>query len=109
LLTDYHTHLRPDEPDTEAERYFTAANAERYLESAQEHGIDELGVSEHIHRFFQALDVWTHPWYRHWGTDDVDAYCEFVRETGLKLGIEADFLPGREDRTESFLAGRAWD
>jgi histidinol-phosphatase (PHP family) len=109
LLTDYHTHLRPDDPDTEPERYFTTANAERYLETAQERGIDELGVSEHIHRFVQALEVWTHRWYRYWATDDVDAYCDFVRETDLKLGIEADFLVGREDRIASFLDARDWD
>ena len=31
MLTDYHLHLRPDEPDTPPERYFTAENVERYL------------------------------------------------------------------------------
>ena len=31
--------------------------------------------------------------------DDLDDYCAFVREeTDLKLGIEADYVPGREDR-----------
>ena len=55
------------------------ANAERYREAAAERGIEELGVAEHIHRFVQSLDVWDHPWYRHWAADDVDEYCEFVR------------------------------
>jgi histidinol-phosphatase (PHP family) len=33
-----------------------------------------------------------------------------VREqTDLKLGIEADFVPGREDRMAELLAGRDWD
>ena len=66
VLTDYHVHLRPDEDDSPAERYFTQGNAERYRETAAERGIEELGVAEHIHRFVQSLDVWTHPWYRHW-------------------------------------------
>ena len=35
MLTDYHVHLRPDDPGTAAELYFTAANAERYREAAQ--------------------------------------------------------------------------
>jgi histidinol-phosphatase (PHP family) len=109
LLTDYHVHLRPDEDGTTAERYFTAANADRYREAASERGIEELGVSEHIHRFVQSLDIWQHPWYRHWARDDVDEYCDFVRSSGLKLGIEADFLPGREDRVENMLDGRPWD
>jgi histidinol-phosphatase (PHP family) len=110
MLSDYHVHLRPDDEGTDADRYFTRANAERYRELAAERGIQELGVSEHVHRFAQALEVWTHPWYRHWAVDDLDAYCEFVRaDTDLKLGIEVDFLPGREDRIANLLDGRDWD
>jgi histidinol-phosphatase (PHP family) len=109
VLTDYHVHLRPDEDGSTAERYFTDANVDRYREAAQERGIEELGVAEHIHRFVQSLDVWQHPWYRHWARDDVDEYCDFVRGAGLGLGIEADFLPGREDRLQNLLEGREWD
>ena len=93
MLTDYHVHLRPDEPGTTAERYFTAANAERYREAAAERGIAELGVSEHVHRFHAALDVWNHPFWCENAADDLDEYVEFVREeTDLRLGIEADFV-----------------
>jgi histidinol-phosphatase (PHP family) len=109
VLTDYHVHLRPDEDEATAERYFTEANVDRYREAAGERGIEELGVAEHMHRFVQALDVWTHPWYRHWAQDDLDEYCDFVRSAGLKLGIEADYLPGREDRVANMLDRRAWD
>jgi len=109
LLTDYHVHLRPDEEGTTAERFFTAANVDRYREAASERGIEELGVAEHIHRFVQSLEIWEHPWYRYWAKDDLDAYCDFVREQGLKLGIEADYLVGREDRVANVLDGRPWD
>jgi histidinol-phosphatase (PHP family) len=110
VLTDYHVHLRPDEDGTTPERYFTRENAERYRELASERGIAELGVSEHVHRFVQGLEIWSHPWYRHWAADDLDEYCSFVREeTDLRLGIEADFLPGREDRVANLLDGRDWD
>jgi len=110
VLTDYHVHLRPDDDGTPASEYFTPANAERYREAASERGIEELGVSEHIHRFVQALDVWTHPWWRKWAHDDIDEYCAFVREqTDLRLGIEADFVPGREDRMATLLDAREWD
>jgi histidinol-phosphatase (PHP family) len=110
MLTDYHVHLRPDDDGTDAERYFTRENAERYRETAAERGVEELGVAEHVYRFVQALDVWTHPFWRHWAHDDLDAYCAFVRdETDLRLGIEADFLPGREDRTANLLDAREWD
>jgi histidinol-phosphatase (PHP family) len=109
VLTDYHVHLRPDEDGSTAERYFTQSNVDRYREAAEERGIEELGVAEHVHRFVQSLDVWQHPWYRHWARDDVDEYCDFVRDSGLKLGIEVDFLPGREDRLQNLLDGRDWD
>ena len=102
-------HLRPDEDDSPAERYFTAANVERYREAADERGIGDLGIAEHVHRFVQSLDVWTHPWYRHWAADDVDEYVDFLRASELKVGIEADFLPGREDRLANLLDGRDWD
>src|SRR5919106_2454759 len=110
MLTDYHVHLRPDDPGTPAERYFTAANAERYRTVASERGIAELGVSEHVYRFRQALEVWQHPFWRGQAVDDLDEYCGFVREeTDLKLGIEADFVPGREDRMANLLEAREWD
>jgi len=110
VLTDYHVHLRPDDEDTPPERFFTAANAERYRVVAEERGIAELGVAEHVHRFTQSLEIWQHPWWRKWARDDVDDYCAFVREeTDLRLGIEMDFVAGREDRIAAFLEGREWD
>jgi len=94
MLTDYHLHLRPDDLDATA---------------AEEHGIAELGVSEHVYRFAQALDVWDHPFWREQATDDLDAYAEFVRGTELRLGIEADFIPGTEDRIAALLDARDFD
>jgi histidinol-phosphatase (PHP family) len=109
VLTDYHLHLRPDEKDTPPERFFTAENVDRYLAAAAEVGIEELGVSEHIHRFTQALELWRHPFWEEEARDDLDAYCEFVRTTPLKLGIECDFVPGAEDRTAGMLDARDFD
>jgi histidinol-phosphatase (PHP family) len=110
MLSDYHLHLRPDDEGTPAERYFTAENAERYRAVASEQGIDELGVSEHVYRFRQALSVWRHPFWVQNAKDDLDEHCAFVREqTDLKLGIEADFVPGSEDRLASLLQAHDFD
>ena len=109
VLTDYHLHLRPDEDGTTAERYFTAENVARYREAAAAAGIDELGVSEHVYRFRQALDLWRHPFWQEQAVDDLDAYCEFVRDSGLRLGIECDFVPGAEDRSANLLDARRFD
>ena len=110
MLTDYHVHLRPDALDETAEDAFTSANAERYRETVAERGIEELGVAEHVYRFTAALDIWQHPLWVEYSHDDIDAYCAFVREeTDLRLGIEADFIPGREDRMRDLLEQREWD
>lgn len=109
MLTDYHLHLRPDAPETSAEDYFTSENVERYLEAAREAGIEELGVSEHVHRFREALEIWDHPFWQENARDDLDAYCRFVRDTPLRLGIEMDFVAGREDRIAGVLDAHDFD
>jgi histidinol-phosphatase (PHP family) len=110
MLTDYHVHLRLDDLGETAAEHFTAANAERYRQIARERGIAELGVSEHVHRFHQALEVWRHPFWRENAVDDLDAYCAFVRaHTDLKLGVEADFVPGAEERMATLLEARDFD
>ncbi len=110
MLTDYHLHLRPDDLHATAPEWFTAGNAERYRSAAAQRGIAELGVSEHIYRFTQALAVWQHPLWREYARDDIDEYCGFVREqTDLRLGIEADFIPGAEDRIANLLQARDFD
>jgi histidinol-phosphatase (PHP family) len=110
MLTDYHLHLRPDLLDATAAEHFTTANVERYREVADEHGITELGVSEHIYRFREALTVWQHPLWREFARDELEQYCGFVRQhTDLRLGIEADFIPGGEDRIANLLEAHDFD
>jgi histidinol-phosphatase (PHP family) len=109
MLTDYHLHLRPDEEGTTFERYFSAENVDRYLAAAAAAGIEELGVSEHVYRFRQALEVWRHPLWVENAVDDLDAYCEFVRATPLRLGVECDFVPGADDRVAELLGARDFD
>ena len=104
MLTDYHVHLRPDGVNDTFANAFSDTNVERYRAAATDAGIAELGVSEHIHRFQQSLGVWDHPFWREQALDDIDAYCTFVRErTDLRLGLEVDFVPGREDRTQNLI------
>ena len=109
MLTDYHLHLRPDDVDATAAEHFTQENVDRYLAAAEEHGIEELGVSEHVYRFAQALEIWDHPFWREQARDDLDAYADFVRDTPLRLGLEADYVPGAEDRISNLLEARDFD
>jgi histidinol-phosphatase (PHP family) len=114
VLTDYHTHLRPDRLDASADQYFTDENVTRYVETAAERGISELGFSEHVYRFREALDIWRHPFWEENATDDLDFYCDFVERMKaaghpVKLGIEVDYLPGKEERIAALIDGRPWD
>jgi histidinol-phosphatase (PHP family) len=108
MLTDYHLHLRPDEVGKATEA-FTQENADRYLAAAEEQGIAELGVSEHVYRFTDSLEIWRHPYWRDQAVDDLGAYCEFVRSTPLRLGVEADYIRGAEDRIETLLEAHDFD
>jgi histidinol-phosphatase (PHP family) len=104
VLTDLHVHLRKDEPNTPASEAFTTGNVDRYREVAESRGISELGVSEHIYRFRQALTVWQHSFWRAEAKDDLDEYVGFLRDyTDLRVGIEADFVAGKEDRLANLL------
>ena len=109
MLTDYHVHLRPDDPDTASEDFFTDENVARYRAAADAAGIAELGVSEHIHRFTAALEIWDHPFWRRSACDDLASYCEFVRSAELRLGIEMDYVPGREDAIANVLDAHELD
>lgn len=109
MLTDYHLHLRPDDLDAAAADHFTDENVARYRRAAEEAGIAELGVSEHVYRFADALSVWDHPLWRENARDDLGAYCDFVRTTDLRLGIEMDFVPGREDSIANLIDAHDFD
>src|SRR5215211_9003357 len=110
MLTDYHVHLRTDDDDAPPERRaFTPENVDRYVAAAHERGIEELGCSEHVYRFKQALDLWSHPYWEQQARDDLDEYCEFLATTPMRLGLEVDFVPGAEDRTANLLEGRELD
>ena len=114
MLTDYHTHLRPDDEGASAEQFFTEENLQRYLDVAAERGITDLGFSEHVYRFRQALEVWRHPFWESYAVDDLDSYCDFVQQMkaaghAVKLGLEVDYIAGREEQIEALIDGRPWD
>ena len=109
MLTDYHTHLRPDTADTPPERYFTEDNVRRYLDAATARGITDLGFSEHVYRFRESLDIWQHPFWRECAQDSLDEYVEFLVSMPVKVGLEVDWIPGREDAIARLIGDRPWD
>lgn len=109
MLTDYHLHLRPDELDAAATEYYTADAIDRYVEAAGRAGVSDLGCAEHMYRFTEALTVWSHPFWEEWALDDLDQYCEVVAASPIKLGIEADYIPGSEPQLDNMLSSRPFD
>ncbi|MGB0120019.1 MAG: PHP domain-containing protein [Solirubrobacterales bacterium] len=109
MLTDYHVHLRPDDITASPDDYFTPAQIEKYLKAAESAGIGDLGCAEHMYRFTEALTVWSHPFWEEWAINDLDQYCEAVAGSPAKLGIEADYVLGAEDRLDNMLSPRPFE
>ncbi|MBK5233818.1 MAG: histidinol-phosphatase [Thermoleophilia bacterium] len=109
MLTDYHVHLRPDELNAAAGDHYSAANIDKYVEAATSAGVTDLGCAEHMYRFTEALTVWRHPFWQEWAFDDLDQYCEVVAASPIKLGIEADYIPGSEAQLDEMLSKRPFD
>jgi len=109
VITDYHLHLRQDDIAARAEDQFTAENIARYREAALQAGVSDLGCAEHMYRFTEALSIWRHPFWDEWALDDIDRYCEAVAASPVKLGLEADYILGAEERIEALLSPRPFD
>ncbi len=123
MLTDYHLHLQPDGAAARAEHavdwdalggYLSEGWIRRYADSARARGVHEIAVTEHVHRFAEARDWHSNPWWREEATEDIDAYCDALvsaREAGIPVlvGIEMDWLPDRRDEIAAFLDGRPFD
>ena len=96
VLTDYHLHLRPDDVGRAADALHRGERRALPRRRSSGEGIEELGVSEHIYRFTEALELWSAaPIWETQAHDDLDAYCEFVRTTPLKLGHRGRLHPRR--------------
>lgn len=109
VITDYHLHLRQDDIEARASQQFTPANISRYIEAAEAAGVTDLGCAEHMYRFTEALNVWRHPFWDEWALDDIDQYCDVVSASPIKLGIEADYILGAEDRIDNLLSPRPFE
>jgi histidinol-phosphatase (PHP family) len=114
VIVDYHMHLRGPANGREGPIEHTADAVERYAEAAATRGVDELGFTEHMYYFRQLESFLEHPYQRGKVGHDLDVYCDAVVEAkrrGLpvKLGLEVDWLPGRDAELAEALAPYPWD
>jgi histidinol-phosphatase (PHP family) len=110
VIVDYHMHLR----DPEERVVHTVEAVERFVETAGARGVDEIGFSEHVYYFRQTLSVWDLPYQTERCVYDLDAYVDAIVEAkrqGLpvKLGLEVDYVGGRQDELAAALEPYPWD
>ena len=110
MIIDYHMHLR-DEHEELAHR---ASAVEPFVTAARLAGVDEIGFTEHVYYFEQTRRLWTVPYHLERCGHDLDDYVTAVsdakaRGLPVKLGLEVDYEPGREDETIAFLEPYTWD
>jgi histidinol-phosphatase (PHP family) len=110
LIVDYHMHLRA--PDESIDHSVGAV--ERFVETAAERGVDEIGFTEHVYYFEETRSLWTVPYHLERSAYSIEPYVDAIvaaKERGLpvKLGLEVDYVPGREDETRELLAPYPWD
>jgi histidinol-phosphatase (PHP family) len=110
VIVDYHMHLRA--PDESIEHTIEAV--EPYAEQATARGIDEIGFTEHVYYFEQTRHLWSMPYHLERCVYDIEPYVDAVVEAKhrgmpVKLGIEVDYEPGREEETAAALAPYPWD
>lgn len=123
MLTDYHLHLQPDGPEArdadaarwDAEGGFRSAGwIGRYVQAARARAVDEIAITEHVHRFRDVRDWHANPWWQAEATEDLAAHCAALadaRDGGLPvlIGIEMDWIPERVDHIRALLAAHPFD
>lgn len=125
MLVDCHTHLQPHgtAPPMTRERI------EEYLAAGHARGVTHIAITEHLFRFEEAYEMLGGWWdddpdpalaaaaQRYWRDHVSGSVADYVRliesakTAGLPvlLGLEMDWLHGREDALRAFLAPYDWD
>ena len=114
MIVDYHMHLRGPANGREGPIDHTVGAVERFAEQAAARGVDEIGFTEHVYYFREFDRFVEHPYQRSRLGHNLDTYCDAIAEgkrRGLpvKLGIELDWVPGREGELADVLAAYPWD
>lgn len=118
---DYHVHLERGP--------YSQAWVETFAATARQRGLQEVGFSEHLHDFFEGQAVYgpwweteldpidrayTQQWWRGRPRATLAEFTSLVRaacpsDVVLRLGIEADYIPGCAGPLGHLLAAYPWD
>jgi histidinol-phosphatase (PHP family) len=125
MIVDCHTHLQEhgEQPP------MTRALIDQYVAAGAARGIAQICITEHLFRFREAFDM-LHGWWdddpdtrlagmvRQYWEDHVSGsvadYVRLIEEAKrdgvpVLLGLEMDWIPGREETLRKFLAPYDWD
>jgi histidinol-phosphatase (PHP family) len=125
MLIDCHTHLQPHGQQPP----MTRARIEEYVRAGAERGVTAVCITEHLFRFEEAYRM-LHGWWdedpdprlasmagQYWKDHVSGSVADYVRtveaakSAGLSvlLGLEMDWLHGKEEILRDFLAPYDWD
>lgn len=113
MLTDFHTHLAPDDEPLD-EAVVSLERIVAHTAAAMDRGLSAVAVTEHVYRFRAVAAAWDHPYWQAQAQWDIDAYVEALgeaQEAGFPLlvGLECDWLGEGQETIDSALAGYPWD
>ena len=114
MIVDYHMHLRGPANGREGPIELSVDTVERFVAQAGARGVDEIAFTEHMYYFRQSEPLLGHPYHRSRVAHDLDEYCDVVlsaksRGLPVKLALELEWLPGREDELEEIMRPYPWD
>lgn len=103
---DYHIHLEQGP--------YTDAWLEEFLTVARQRGLREIGFTEHAYRFRAAAEILDNDYGRRHATQEIEDYVDLIvrardRHPWIKLGIEMDYVPGKEEVIRRFLSSYPFD
>jgi histidinol-phosphatase (PHP family) len=125
-MIDYHLHLWPHE---ESSVWFRLDQIAQYCDEAAKHGVTELAITEHAHRFVDVASVVGPFWLRYgheptattmaeyWdfnarnSLEEYVALAQLAKDEGLpvKIGLEVDYYKDQMDDVSHLLAQYPFD
>ena len=106
MLVDNHVHLERGP--------YTLGWLEKFLQQADRRGVAELGFTEHMYRFVEARPALYNQYIAPRQTEHLHEYLELMvraKQKGwpVKVGLEVDYIPGKEVAIEQILQGLPLD
>ena len=118
-MIDYHMHVENyypfgRAPDTRPKGTDSMETMALFAASAKAHGVQEFAITEHIYHFTQAREIVDNAWSKEKCFYDLDTYVNLLQkaqQAGLpvKVGIEMDYVEGKEKVIEEIIRGYPWD